>query len=139
MSDIGSGHVWPIGEEMKTFKILIITMVLAGCASGPSRVAGQVRPAIEDYTTVTVSTEMPEGAEQIAVVKVKVPFKGGFSLQEQIDLAVEELQRKAAKVGANAVVITSASPESSRVSTGDGKSTDLYKGVVVQGVAVWVD
>jgi len=117
---------------------MVLAAVLAGCAYGPSRVTGQVRPAIEDYTTVTILTEMPEGAEQIAVVKVKVPFKGGFSLQEQIDLAVEELQRKAAKVGANAVVIDSASTDLDLISTGPETSTFNRVGLV-QGVAVWVD
>ena len=138
MLDIGSGHIRPIGEEMKTFQILIITMVLAGCASGPSRVVGQVRPAIEDYTTVTILAEMPEGAEQIAVVKVKVPFKGGFSHQEKIDYAIEELQQQAAKVGANAFVIDSASTDLDLISTGPRTSTYNRVGLV-QGVAVWVD
>ena len=118
---------------------MVLAAVLAGCASGPTRVTGQVRPAIEDYTTVTILTEMPEGAEQIAFINIDASSVGGISLQQKVDYAAVELKQQAAKVGANAVVITSASPESSRVSTGDGKSTHLYKGVVVQGVAVWVD
>ena len=123
---------------MRTFQILLLAAVLAGCASGSPPLISHVRPAIEDYTTVTILTEMPEGAEQIATVKVKVPFKGGFSLQEQIDLAVEELQRKAAKVGANAVVIDSASTDLDLISTGPETSTFNRVGLV-QGVAVWVD
>lgn len=123
---------------MRTFQILLLASVLAGCASGSPPLISQDRPAIEDYTTVTILTEMPEGAEQIATVKVKVPFKGGFSLQEQIDLAVKELQRKAAKVGANAVVIDSASTDLDLISTGPETSTFNRVGLV-QGVAVWVD
>lgn len=126
---------------MRTFQFLLLAAVLAGCASGSPPVISQVRPAIEDYTTVTILTEMPEGAEQIATVKASSESRLSYSraLQRQeIDTAIEELRQQAAKVGANAVVITSASPESSRVSTGDGKSAVLYKGVV-QGVAVWVD
>ena len=126
---------------MRTFQFLLLAAVLAGCASGSPPVISQVRPAIEDYTTVTILTEMPESAEQIATVKASSESRLSYSraLQRQeIDTAIEELRQQAAKVGANAVVITSASPESSRVSTGDGKSAVLYKGVV-QGVAVWVD
>ena len=129
-----------MGEEMKTFQILIITMVLAGCASGSQPVNSQVRPAIEDYTTVTILTEMPEGAEQIATVKASSESRLSYSraLQRQeIDTAIEELRQQAAKVGANAVVITSVSLEPIGVSTQERRAT-LYKGVV-QGVAVWVD
>ena len=117
---------------MRTFQFLLLAAVLAGCASGSPPVISQVRPAIEDYTTVTILTEMPEDAEQIATVKASSESGLSYSraLQRQeIDTAIEELRQQAAKVGANAVVITSASPESSWVSTGDGKSAVLYKGV----------
>jgi type IV pilus biogenesis protein CpaD/CtpE len=138
MVDIVAGHFWPIGGEMRAFQILVMAAVLAGCASGPPRVTGQVRPAIEDYTTITILTEIPEGAEEIAIVEVKASSKAGLSQQQKIDYAVEELRQQAAKVGANTVVIGSTSTELDMISTGDGKWTYNKTGVV-HGVAVWVD
>ena len=123
---------------MRAFQILVLAAVLAGCASGPPGVTGQVRPAIEDHTTITILTEMPEGAEQIAIVKVKEPTKAGFSQQQKIDFVVEELRQQAAKVGANTVVIGSTSTERNMISTSDEKST-FNKAGVVHAVAVWVD
>ena len=121
---------------MRTFQILVLTAVLAGCASGSTHVTGQVRPAIEDHTTVTILAEMPEGAEQIATVKVS--SERGFSQPQKVDAAVEKLQRQAAKVGANAVVIDSTSSERVILSTGDLKYVIVRKGVI-HGLAVWVD
>ena len=92
---------------MRTYQSLVLAAVLAGCASGPPHVIGQVRPAIEDYTTITILTEMPEGAEQIANVIVKASYAARGSKQRKIDGAVEELRQQAATVGANTVVIES--------------------------------
>ena len=123
---------------MRAFQVLVLVAVLAGCASGPPGVTGQVRPAIEDHTTITILTEMPEGAEQVAIVRVKEPIKAGFSQQQKIDYVVEELRQQAAKVGANTVVIGSTSTERNMISTSDEKWTYDRAGVVY-GVAVWVD
>ena len=54
---------------MKSVLIAVVATILVGCASGSALVTGQTRPAIEDYSSVKVLTEMPEGAEQIAFVK----------------------------------------------------------------------
>ena len=120
---------------------MVLAAVLAGCAYGPSRVTGQVRPAIEDYTTVTILTEMPEGAEQIAFINIDASSVGGISLQQKVDYAAVELKQQAAKVGANTVVvIDSRSTGAGMVSRGDGKW--IYKQRktgVIQGAAVWVD
>ncbi len=48
---------------------------------------------------------MPEGADVIA--RVEASSDGGFTEQGSLDYAVEELKKQAAKVGANALVITS--------------------------------
>ena len=123
---------------MRTFQILVLTAVLAGCASGSTHVTGQVRPAIEDHTAVTILAEMPEGAEQIATVEVWLSSSRGFSQPQKVDAAVERLQRQAAKVGANAVVIDSTSSERTLLRMGDSKRISSKK-EVIHGLAVWVD
>jgi len=90
---------------------LVIAISLVGCTTG-SELLTPVYPAIEDHTTVRILTEMPEGAEQIAVLKAT----SGWGNQQQFRetyivglkrraAAVEDLQRRAAKLGANAVVL----------------------------------
>ena len=124
---------------MRAFQFLVLAALLAGCASGSPRVTGQVRPAIEDHTTIIILTEMPEGAEQIATIKLEVSSKHGFSHQQKIDYAVEELTQQAAKVGANTVVIGSTyTDHGGLISTGHGTWT-YNKAGVVHGVAVWID
>ena len=127
---------------MRTALFALIAPVLVGCASGSALVTGQTRPAIEDYTTVTILTEMPDGAEQIAVVKAG--SDSGFTSQQKLDYAVEELKKQAAKVGANAVVLTGRDTETtvgSMPNYGPQGGTTVYSGEkeVVQGVAVWIE
>ena len=125
---------------MRTVLLAFVAAVLVGCASGSALVTGQTRPAIEDFNTVTILTEMPEGAEQIAVVKAS--SDSGWTQQGSLDYAVEELKRQAAKVGANAVVLTGRDTSSQVVGVpvyGGGTVVSSSEVEVVQGVAVYVD
>jgi len=114
-------------KQMKSVLIAVVATILVGCASGSALVTGQVRPAIEDANTVTILTEMPERAEQIAIIKGSSDF--GITQQHRLDYAVDALKSQAAKLGANAVVITD------RDTTAvEGGSTEI-----VEGVAVYVE
>ena len=72
--------------------------------TGSALVTSQVRAAIEDHSTIQILTAMPAGAEEIAIVKAS--SDSGWNEQASLDYAVEELKKQAAKLGANAVVIT---------------------------------
>ena len=125
---------------MKELIVLIAVLFTAGCASGSALVTGQARPAIEDYTTVTILTEMPEGAEQIAIVKASSNM--GITQQKSLDYATEELKQQAAKVGANAVVLTGRDTSTQVTGTpvyGGGTIVSSSETEIVQGIAVWVD
>lgn len=135
-----SGQNWPIGEEMKTLLVAVMAAVLVGCASGSALVTGTVKPPIEDFTTVVLLTEMPEGAEQIAIVKASSDM--GWNQQQSLDYAVEELKKQAAKVGANAVVITDRDTTTGVTSTptyDGGTITSSSETEIVEAVAVYVD
>jgi type IV pilus biogenesis protein CpaD/CtpE len=111
--------------QMKLVFIAVVTTVLMGCASGSALVTGQVRPAIEDINTVTILTEMPERAEEIALVK---GFSdSGITQQRKLDSAVGELKEQAAMLGANAVVIT------------DFDTLAETRTEIVEGIAVYVE
>ena len=114
--------------------------VLVGCASGSALVVGQTRPAIEDYSSVKVLTEMPDSAEQIAIVKAS--SDSGFTQQQSLDYAVDELKKQAAKVGANAVVITDRDTTTTvtGVPTYDGGTiVSSAETEIIEGVAVYIE
>ncbi len=120
--------------------IFIFVFALVGCATGSALVTGQARTAIEDHLSVKVLTQMPVGAEEIAIVKAS--SDAGWTEQGSLDYAVEELKKQAAKLGANAVVITG------RDTSSEVYSVPVYNSFpitgsssieIVQGVAIWVN
>jgi len=83
---------------------------------------------------------MPQNAEQIAIVKAS--SDSGWSQQQSLDLAVEELKKQAAKVGANAVVLTGrdTTTQVTGVPTyGGGTTISSSETEIVQGIAVFVE
>lgn len=119
--------------------LFVIAAVLTGCASGSALVIGQVRPAIEDYTAVKILTEMPEGAEEIAILKAS--SDAGLTQQGSLNYSVDELKKQAAKVGANAVVLTSRDTSSEAFGIpvyGGGTIVGSSEVEIVQGIAVWI-
>ncbi len=124
---------------MRTVLVIFLAAALVGCASGSALVTGTVRPPIEDFTTVAILTEMPEGAEQIAIVKAS--SDSGWNQQQSLDYAVEELKKQAAKVGANAVVITDRGTSTQVVGVptyGGGTTISSSETEIVEGIAVYV-
>lgn len=120
--------------------LLVLAAAIAGCASGSALVTGQTRPAIEDHMTVRILTEMPDGAEEIAIVKAS--SDSGWTQQDSLDYAVGELKKQAAMVGANAVVLTGRDTTSQTVGVpvyGGGTIVSSSEVEIVQGIAVWVD
>ena len=125
---------------MKFVLVAVASVFLAGCASGSALVTGQTRPAIEDHTTISILTKMPNGAEEIAIVKAS--SDSGLTQQASLDYAVDELKRQAAKVGANAVVLTDRETSSQTVGVpvyGGGTVVSSSEVEIVQGIAIGVD
>lgn len=130
----------PNGVEMKLVLVAVASIFLAGCASGSALVTGQTRPALEDHTTVSILTTMPNGAEEIAIVKAS--SDSGLTQQGSLDYAVEELNKQAANVGANAVVLTGRDTSSQTVGVpvyGGGTAVSSSEVEIVQGIAIWVE
>lgn len=125
---------------MRTILVAFVAAVLVGCASGSALVTGKARPPIEDFTTVAILTEMPDGAEQIAIVKAS--SDSGWNQQQSLDYAVEELKKQAAKVGANAVVFTDRGTSTQVVGVpvyGGGTVVSSSETEIVEGIAVYVE
>ena len=120
--------------------ILAVIFVLAGGATGSTLVTGQVRTAIKDHSTIKILTTMPADAEEIAIVKAS--SDAGWTAQGSLDYAVEELQKQAAKLGANALVTTGRDTSSEVDSVPVYNSSPIIGSSsveIVQGVAVWIE
>ena len=128
-------------EGMKRIALhLFLAVLLTGCASGSALVTGEVRPAIEDHESIRVLTQIPQGAEEIAILKASSGM--GFTQQGSLNYAVDELKKQAAKIGANAIVITGrdTSTEVGSFQTYDGGTfVGSSETETVQGIAIWVD
>lgn len=85
----------------KLFTFLCVC-VLTGCAAG-TVVTGTTRPAIKPEQ-VTIYQEAPASFDLIAAVSAQSRFSG----QKAMDRTIRELKEKAAKLGANGVVVTDA-------------------------------
>ncbi len=104
-------------SKVKIFTVLATILFLAGCATGSSIIVGQVREAI-DPEQVKLYLETPKSFETIGIVTAS--SDAGWTEQDSVDYAVEELKNQAAKLGANGVLIESTGTQNSSVVGGYG-------------------
>ena len=118
---------------------LLIILLLAGCATGSSIIVGEVREAI-DPGQVKLYLEIPESYEIIGIVTAS--SDAGWTEQDSVNYAVEELKNQAAKLGANGVLIESTGSQTYTVIGGYGTGY-LYSIPVtaksVTGKAIYVN
>jgi len=82
--------------------ILISFTVFLSCATGSSIITGEVRPAI-DPQEVRIYLEPPTQFEIIGVVEASSDVS--FSRQAAQDRVVDQLRNRAARMGANGVLL----------------------------------
>ena len=89
----------------KVFSVIIMVFALLcviGCASGNALVTGTQRPATNPESVV-IYTEAPEKYEVIGIVNASSDATG--SAQTDLNYAVAELKKQAAKIGANGIIL----------------------------------
>jgi len=133
----------------RLLRISVIAVSLVGCATGPELLTEPVYPAIEDHTAVIFLREIPEGAEQIAVLRAssgwgsnygQFPENAELVLKRRIAV-VEDLQRRAAKVGANAIVLTRFDPigrDGAQMVGGQNAILFRTQFKIVEGIAIYI-
>jgi len=104
-------------ESIKNLLICTVLLILAGCATGSAIVVGQVREPI-DPKSVKLYLEAPENYEVIGLVKAS--SDAGWTEQDSVNYAVEELKNQAAKLGANGVFLESTGEQTSTIIGGQG-------------------
>jgi hypothetical protein len=82
---------------------LLAFLAIAGCADGTSVVTGQPRPAIVP-TQVQLYVTPPEAPFEV-IALVSAQSSSGWTNQQSIDYAVDELKNQAAAVGANGIIL----------------------------------
>ena len=120
--------------------LLILVLLTPGCTMDLGLTKGYLRPPVEDYKTVRVLGRMPKGAETIATVRAS--SDSGFARERNLDHTMNELKRKAARLGANAVVITrrnSPSQIGTAQTSGGGLVITNNESETLSGIAVWID
>jgi hypothetical protein len=128
------------GRALLTLTLLLIAAV-AGCATatGSAIVTGERRPPVAPET-VRLYASAPAEFETIAIVKAS--SDSGWTEQDDVDYAVEELKKQAAKVGANGVLVEAAGTETQGTVAipmyGGGFIAVPSQAATVQGRAIFV-
>jgi hypothetical protein len=105
---------------VKTSRVAILIMCLLtlnGCATGSSIVTGQKRAPI-DFNLVKLYLETPENYEAIGIVKAS--SDAGWTEQDSVDYAIEELKKQAAKLGANGVLLMATGEQTTMIMVDNG-------------------
>ena len=89
---------------------MVSVLMLSGCASGTALVTGTQRSAT-NADEVVIYTEAPEKYEVIGIVTASSDF--GWTEQGDLNYAVAELKKQAAKIGANGIILESVSTTNS--------------------------
>jgi uncharacterized protein YbjQ (UPF0145 family) len=89
------------GRLLFTFLGIVFTVV-AGCATGSTIVTGKVLTAI-DPNEVNIYLDPPAQYETIGIIEASSDVE--FSRQKAQDRVINELKTRAAKVGANGVLL----------------------------------
>lgn len=103
--------------SIKTALVCSLLLNLAGCATGSAIVVGQAREPIAP-NTVKLYLEAPENYEMIGIVKAS--SDAGWTEQDSVNYAVEELKNQAAKLGANGVFLETSGEKTSMIIGGQG-------------------
>ena len=128
-------------NRRKCFGLMLISGVsgLAGCASpSSSLVVGKVRPAISP-DQVKLYLRPPKKFEEIAVIESSSLYSWAVTEQGKMDAVTATLKAKAAKIGANGILLQSAGTQQvGSVASGSGTATRVGNSVFGSGLSVAV-
>jgi hypothetical protein len=124
---------------LNTIAVIFFFTVMFGCATGSSIITGTKRPAINP-SEVKIYIDPPTQYESIGIIEVSSEVV--FSRQTAQDKAMNELKSRAAKIGANGLLLTNTGSQST--GTAGYYSNGLFYGggtsdkIIAQGRAIYV-
>lgn len=89
-------------KKTTLFFSILFCILAIGCASGTALVTGTKRDAINS-DEVIIYPELPENYEIIGIINASSDW--GWTQQDCLNYAIQELKKQAAKIGANGIVI----------------------------------
>lgn len=114
-------------------------LAIAACASGSAIVTGKTRAPLTPEQ-VKIYLDPPATFEVIGLVNAS--SDAGWTEQDSLDYAIEELKTQAAKLGANGVLLLSSTDKTSTIVGGQGTGyiyTIPVTAKTVQGKAIFVN
>lgn len=126
-------------QALNVISVFVILGILSGCATGSTIITGTKRSAINP-SEVKIYLDPPTEYENIGIIEVSSDV--GFSRQKAQDKAMGALKSRAAKVGANGVLLTNTGSQS--VGTTGYYSNGVFYGggssdkILAQGRAIYV-
>jgi hypothetical protein len=125
--------LWVVGAVLSV-------SILAGCATGAALVTGIKRPPI-DPSQVRIYSSPPPKFEEVAVISANSYWSWAWHEQAKLDTATRELRNKAAKLGANGVIVKnlgSAPITAGGYAYGAFGAASINNMATIEGVAIYV-
>lgn len=120
--------------------IVLAFVMLQGCAAGSSIVTGSQRPAI---STSEVKVYLDEPADYETIGIVEATGEVAFSRQATQNKVIEKLKSRAAKIGANGVLLLSSGSQPGTSTSGFTSGDFFFSGsndkLTAQGRAIYVN
>ena len=91
--------------------VVLIALVMAGCAASSHILTGQKRPAIEP-AQVKLYSKPPAKFEEVAIIEASSRNSWAVTDQGKVDVVIERLKDQAAQLGANGVLLQMTGSES---------------------------
>lgn len=131
---------------MKSLALFLIAaaVALSGCATGAALVTGVKRPPI-DPSQVRIYSSPPPKYEEVAIISANSYWSWAWHEQAKMDTATRELREKAAKLGANGVIVKNlgnAAISAGGLGTGAGAlafgAASINNMTTLDGIAIYV-
>jgi hypothetical protein len=119
---------------------MLSVAILASCATGAALVTGVKRPPI-DPSQVRIYSSPPPKFEEVAVISANSYWSWAWHEQAKLDTATRELRNKAAKLGANGVIVKnlgSAPITAGGYAYGAFGAASINNMATIEGVAIFV-
>jgi hypothetical protein len=121
---------------------LNLVALAAGCATGSAVVTGQKRPPISPDSVRLYSSPPQQPYEEVGIISANSYWSWAWNEQAKMDTATREIRVKAAKLGANGIILKSLGSEPI-TAAGMNFGSGLYGGSVnsmrtIDGIAIYI-
>lgn len=121
---------------------LYLGVLASGCATGSAVVTGQKRPPISPDSVRLYSSPPQQPYEEVGIISANSYWSWAWNEQAKMDTATREIRVKAAKLGANGIILKSLGSEPI-TAAGMNFGSGLYGGSInsmriIDGIAIYL-